>query len=152
MTVRRDQPFCSTTMKPSLHSGWKTLKSLIVFKKFSKLTIFDIFYESLSTVYVNVARFARNVKWDFLGEFQTLWTHVCSTKVEGPLMWIVSHIPQCFKLAPYPNSYARDVRILLWLFSVTAFLRSHWGCREAAAVMHKHKKVLLLVEKSNGLL
>ena len=149
MTVRRDQPFCSTTMKPSLHSGWKTLKSLI----------FSNFHNS--NIGLRITFLAQKLKylsdfffqiWDIFGDFQTLWTHVCSTKVEGPLMWIVSHIPQCFKLAPYPNSYARDVRILLWLFSVTAFLRSHWGCREAAAVMHKHKKVLLLVEKSNGLL
>ena len=57
---------------------------------------------------------AQKFKYEtFLGDFQTLWAHVCSTKVERPLMWIVSHIPQCFKLAPYPNSYARDVRILL---------------------------------------
>ena len=37
--------------------------------KFAKLTFFDIFYELLSIQNVNVARFARNVEWDILGDF-----------------------------------------------------------------------------------
>ena len=43
-----------------------------VFKKSPKLTIFGIFHELLSTQNVNVARFARNVEYDFWGDFQTL--------------------------------------------------------------------------------
>ena len=43
-----------------------------VFKKSPKLTIFGIFNELLSTQNVNVARFARNIECDFLGDFQTL--------------------------------------------------------------------------------
>ena len=38
---------------------------------------FGIFIELLSTQNVNVARFARNIECDFLGDFQTLWT--CGT-------------------------------------------------------------------------
>ena len=34
---------------------------------------FGIFNELLATQNVNLARFARNVKCDFLGDFQTLW-------------------------------------------------------------------------------
>ena len=37
----------------------------------AKLSIFGIFNELLSTQNVNVARFARNVEWDFFGDFQT---------------------------------------------------------------------------------
>ena len=39
--------------------------------RFSKWTIFGIFNELLSTQNVNVARFARNVEWDFFSDFQT---------------------------------------------------------------------------------
>ena len=35
------------------------------------MTIFGIFHELLSTQIVNVARFARNVEWDFFCDFQT---------------------------------------------------------------------------------
>ena len=41
------------------------------FQKLTKLTIFGISYELLSTQNVNVARFARNVEWDFFCDFQT---------------------------------------------------------------------------------
>ena len=41
-----------------------------VSKKSPKWAIFGIFDELLSTQYVNVARFARNVEQDFLGDFQ----------------------------------------------------------------------------------
>ena len=40
-----------------------------IFQNSPKLTIFGIFNELLN---VNVARFARNVECDFLGDFQTL--------------------------------------------------------------------------------
>ena len=48
------------------------LVALQGFQKLAKLTIFGIFDELLSTQNVNVARFARNVECDFLGDFQTL--------------------------------------------------------------------------------
>ena len=37
------------------------------------LTVFGIFNKLLSSQIVNVARFARNVEWDFLSNFQTMW-------------------------------------------------------------------------------
>ena len=46
---------------------------LQVFKKSPKLTIFGIFKQLLSTQNVNIARFARNVEWDILSDFNTLW-------------------------------------------------------------------------------
>ena len=42
------------------------------FQKLAKMDHFGIFYELLSTQKVNVARFARNVVCDFLGDFQTV--------------------------------------------------------------------------------
>ena len=47
-------------------------RKLQVFKYSPKLTIFGIFSELLSTQNVNVARYARNVEWDFFCDFQTL--------------------------------------------------------------------------------
>ena len=49
-------------------------RKLQVFKNSPKWTIFGIFNQLLSTQNVNVARFARNVEWDFFCDFQTLWT------------------------------------------------------------------------------
>ena len=43
------------------------------FKNSPKLTNFSIFNEVLFTQNVNVARFARNVEWDFFYDFQTPW-------------------------------------------------------------------------------
>ena len=37
---------------------------------------FGIFHKFLSTQNVNVARFARNVEWDFFCDFQTLWIYL----------------------------------------------------------------------------
>ena len=48
-------------------------RKLQVFKNSSKWTIFGIFNQLLSTQNVNVARFARNVEWDFFCDFQTPW-------------------------------------------------------------------------------
>ena len=45
-------------------------RKLQVVKNSSKLTIFGIIDELLSTQKVNVARFARNVECDFLDDFQ----------------------------------------------------------------------------------
>ena len=46
-------------------------RNLQVFINSPKLTIFGIFTELLSTQKVNVARFVRNVEWDFFCDFQT---------------------------------------------------------------------------------
>ena len=51
-------------------------RTLQVFKKSPKLTIFGIFNQLLSTQNVNVARFARNVEWDFFCDFQTMCHYV----------------------------------------------------------------------------
>ena len=50
----------------------KITKNVAGFQKLAKLTIFGIFNELLSTKYVKVARFARNVECDFFRDFQTL--------------------------------------------------------------------------------
>ena len=47
-------------------------RKLQVFKSSPKWTILGIFNQLLSTQNVNVARFARNVEWDFFCDFQTL--------------------------------------------------------------------------------
>ena len=49
-------------------------RKLQFFKNSPKLTIFAIFDELLSTQNVNIARFARNVEWDFFCDFQTQWS------------------------------------------------------------------------------
>ena len=48
-------------------------RKIQVFKNSPKWTIFGIFNQLLSTQNVNVARFARNVEWDFFCDFQTPW-------------------------------------------------------------------------------
>ena len=49
-------------------------RKLHVFKKLAKMDHFFAFFnEHLSTQNVNVARFARNVEWDFFCDFQTPW-------------------------------------------------------------------------------
>ena len=54
------------------HFLFETLfeRKLHFFKNLPKLTIFGIFKYILVSRNVNVARFARNVKWDFLGIFK----------------------------------------------------------------------------------
>ena len=46
-------------------------RKLLVLKNSPKWTIFGIFNQLLSTQNVNIARFARNVEWDFFCDFQT---------------------------------------------------------------------------------
>ena len=58
--------FCPIKSELSGNTVWPQASG---FQKLAKLTIFN---ELLSTQNVNVARFARNVEWDFLGDFQTL--------------------------------------------------------------------------------
>ena len=52
-------------------SGNTVWPQALGFQKLAKLSIFGIFNLLLSTQNVNVARFARNVEWDFLEDFQT---------------------------------------------------------------------------------
>ena len=54
-------------------SGNTVWPQALGFQNLAKLTIFGIFNEPLSTLNVNVARFARNVEWDFFFDFQTPW-------------------------------------------------------------------------------
>ena len=49
------------------------LTCLVALFDSSNWTIFGIFNELLSTQNVNIARFARNIKWDFFYDFQTMW-------------------------------------------------------------------------------
>ena len=46
-------------------------RKVLLFKNSPKLTILGFFNELLSNQNVNVARFARNFKWDFFCDFQT---------------------------------------------------------------------------------
>ena len=61
--------FCPLKIDLSGNTYWPQASG---FQKLAKSTIFGIFNELLSTQYVNVARFARNVEWDFFYDFQTL--------------------------------------------------------------------------------
>ena len=52
------------------------------FQKLAKIVyILGIFNELLSNQNVNIARFARNVEWDFFSDFQTLWKHSFDNEV-----------------------------------------------------------------------
>ena len=63
-------------------------RKLQVFKNSPNWTIFGIFNQLLSTQNVNVARFARNVEWDFFCDFQTPW-----------ILWIFVHfVVRCVAL------------------------------------------------------
>ena len=60
--------FCPTKTDLSGNTVWPQASS---FQNSPKWTIFGIFNELLSTHNVNVARFARNVEWDFFCDFQS---------------------------------------------------------------------------------
>ena len=57
---------CPNKVDLSGNTVWPQFSKCIL----SKLTILGIFDDILSTQIVNVAR---NVEWDFLSDFQTLW-------------------------------------------------------------------------------
>ena len=61
--------FCPIKIDLSGNTVWPQSSD---FQKHAKLTIFGIFNELLSTQNVNIARFARNVEWDILSDFQTM--------------------------------------------------------------------------------
>ena len=50
------------------------------FQKLAKMAIFGIFNKLLSAKNDDVARFARNVEWDFFCDFQTPWSTIKSSK------------------------------------------------------------------------
>ena len=52
------------------------------FQKLAKITIFGIFNELLPTQNVSVARFARNVEWDFIMIFN-LRAVLCSDQTQA---------------------------------------------------------------------
>ena len=56
-----------------------------IFKNSPKWTFFGIFNQLLSTQNVNVARFARNVEWDFFCDFQT----PCPVVFNDPVTFMV---------------------------------------------------------------
>ena len=65
--------YVNSNLPKGFHIVRKLLKMshfFLIFKKSSKLTLFGIFNELLSTQNVNVARFARNVEWDIFCYFQ----------------------------------------------------------------------------------
>ena len=74
-----------------------------VFKISPKLTIFGFFNELLSTQNANVARFARNVEWDFFCDFQTQW---CVLSNERKLRLYV---------CSSSHSYCRLFSVWLWV-------------------------------------
>ena len=78
------------------------------FQKVAKIDHFGISIELLSTQNVNVARFARNVKWDLFCDFRTL----CDTFLF--LGWIcrwVNWLELLFHFLVSPNEHSRSLRI-----------------------------------------
>ena len=69
--------FCPIRADLSGNTFWPQASG---FQKLAKLDHFGIFNQLLSTQNVNVARFARNVEWDFFCDFQTPW-----------ILWIFVH-------------------------------------------------------------
>ena len=72
------------------------------FSETCHLTIFGIFNELLATYNVNVARFARNIEWDFFCDFQTPW---CSTLLQTLLakyrLLLTNHFSGCVESINY---------------------------------------------------
>ena len=63
--------FCLIKSSLSGNNDWPSASS---FQKLFKVITFGIFNQFLATQNVNVTRFARNVEWDFLCDFQTPWS------------------------------------------------------------------------------
>ena len=62
-------------------------RKLQIFKNSPKWTIFGIFNLLLPIKNVNVARFARDVEWDFFCDFQTTWARFARLKVKRGFFW-----------------------------------------------------------------
>ena len=113
-------------------------RKLQVFKNSPKCTIFGIFNWLLSTQNVNVARFARNVEWDFFCDFQTPWLALGGKAT----LW------------RWGNEYM--IWYLRCRFYREVFL--HWLCRLCRLKMSKVINIvliltlLLLVSKGHGAL
>ena len=67
---------------------------LLGFKNSSKWNIFGISQQLLTARYVNVARFARNVEWDFFCNFQTLWV----VSYYRPVLVMIISVPNWWNL------------------------------------------------------
>ena len=63
-------------------------RKLQVFKNSPKLSIFGLFKWILFTQSVNLARFARNVEWDFFYDFQTQCSMACQFLGKKSLLFI----------------------------------------------------------------
>ena len=119
-------------IKPFIHIVWKSLKCrtwIFQFWQFSpifvllKLTclvklyavnISGIFDEFLSTQNVNVARFARNVEWDFSAIF----------KHREPLCFVFLWCLDFFRLL---TLICFAVFLILWHWAIVDFESIHWG-------------------------
>ena len=60
------------------------------YQVFKKWTIFGIFNQLLSTLNLKVARFARNLECDFLGDLQTLWLGTQVNYIVGITFFLLS--------------------------------------------------------------
>ena len=93
-----------------------------MFENYSKCRIwivlnFGIFDELLSTQNVNVARFARNVECDFLGDLQTLccrWAHngllITTTPSSDGLVKAQNHTLHCLQYLVSDDDYWTQTR------------------------------------------
>ena len=108
------------------------------FKKSPKWTICGIFNELSSTQNVNVARFARNVEWDFFCDFQTSKERplkaikkICLSYIVQPILWNIFRFQysckskrpflDCGKKWPYRIYYDGGVRSGFLIFVVASF-------------------------------
>ena len=84
---------------------------------------FGIFYELLSTENVNVARFARNVEWDFFCDFQTPWGSICYVCIKNK--------PCCRSLMNIlcEMHLAKDIRSTPFCWGPNRVDKSAWGHR-----------------------
>ena len=82
-------------------------RKLRIFKNSPKWTIFGIFNKLLSTQNANVARFARNVEWDFFCDFQTPW-HTMLKETCGESM-------SCWSIKEEVLLKRRSLSCLLWI-------------------------------------
>ena len=78
-----------------------------VFKNSKKWTIFGIFNQLLSTKNVNVARFARNVECDFLGDFQTLWSLTAFLRLIMRPLFLISS-----------SQGSEKIEVFVWYYSM----------------------------------
>ena len=88
------------------------------FKNSPKWTIFGVFNSLLSTQNVNVARFARNVEWDFFCDFQTPWIWLIIYNVSQNWRKIFFSKNKMALLALLSSVYAQNNTSFVFLFLV----------------------------------